>query len=777
MHIAVNLRTFFQGEIGGLENVVRHIVGGIAADQYSKRNPVTIFVHDTQARYVRLFAPHAHVISLADRTAEQTIEHELETGKYLLLFCPLLVLEPLAPKVPSVVCMPDLQHEVHPEFFTEDVLQWRRRSYRPSARNADAIVTISEHAKRTIIQKFGVKPSKVEVVYLDVDEEFRNESELDAVEAFRSLSLPKRYLYYPANFWPHKNHTNLLRAMPILAEVCPDLRLVLTGAQSTGVERVSKEIQNLGLEDRVRLLPYQLRSLVAEIYRHAQALVFVSKFEGFGIPLLEAFHTGTPVVASRSTSCPEIAGRAALLVDPDEPRDIAAAVRRVVDDPALCQNLVNAGKVRTESFSWERSVNQVLRLIDSVATRPTLPQRIEIQENPVVSIVTPSHNHARFLEKTIESVLTQDYPHIDYIVMDGDSTDGTPEILRKYASRLRYRSQADAGQADAINQGISMSSGPICAYLNADDTYLPGAVGRAVRYMLQSPAMAVVYGEGYYVDEQGDIIDRYPTYPFDPVFLTKNCYICQPSAFIRRSVFDEVGRLNPEQDYALDYDLWLRIAKRYPMLKVDDYLATSRMYGDNKTMANRRNVYMETISAVQHHHHYAPFDWVFGYASHLVNRKASFFAPPPPSRTQFALALLLGAYYNRRCFRRYFREWRAAYGLPWTFTGRWHDGWISKRYITDSRVVFNASQIVIKGKYPEFLPRDLTLGVWLNGRKLGWTRLGSYGDFTVRFDCPTSERGKEGCLEIRCNQTVRPRNGGDHRELGCLIDSVRFAES
>lgn len=122
---------------------------------------------------------------------------------------------------------------------------------------------------------------------------------------------------------------------------------------------------------------------------------------------------------------------------------------------------------------------------------------------PLVSIVTPSYNQGRYIEKTIRSVLNQDYPDLEYIVVDGGSTDHTLDILRKYEGRIRWVSERDGGQSEAVNKGFRMSRGEILGWLNSDDTYCPGAVRQAVTFLMEHPSVAMVYGDGYEIDEQG----------------------------------------------------------------------------------------------------------------------------------------------------------------------------------------------------------------------------------------------------------------------------------
>ena len=277
--------------------------------------------------------------------------------------------------------------------------------------------------------------------------------------------------------------------------------------------------------------------------------------------------------------------------------------------------------------------------------------------HPLVSVVTPSYNMAPFLEETILSVLNQDYPRIEYIVVDGGSTDGTLEILRKYEDRLRYVSEPDRGQTDAINKGFHLSSGNVFAFLCADDTYLPGAISTAVRRLVANPDYCGVYGEGYLTDENGANLGRYPTREFDPELLRTECFICQPAAFLWRQAFVDAGLMNVSLRNGLDYDLWIRLAKRHKLLKVDEYLATSRMHRGAKTLRERAAVFKASIDLLKVHYGYAPFSHIYGYCSALVDPRDGFFEPVPPSLFKYFLALLYGSFRNPRHLTRYWKEW------------------------------------------------------------------------------------------------------------------------
>jgi glycosyltransferase involved in cell wall biosynthesis len=281
-------------------------------------------------------------------------------------------------------------------------------------------------------------------------------------------------------------------------------------------------------------------------------------------------------------------------------------------------------------------------------------------DRPLVSIVTPTFNMARFLEQAIESVLGQDYPNLEYLVIDGGSTDGSLDILRKYEGKLCWHSGPDRGQTDAINRGFLQSRGDIFAFLCADDTYLPGAVSTAVRHMLANPGYAGVYGEGYLTDVAGNILGRYPSRPFDPELLKTECFICQPAAFLWREPFAEAGMLDVELRNALDYDLWIRLARRHRLLKVDDYLATSRMHRGAKTLGQRTAVYRAGINVVRRHYGYVPFPLIYGYSCSLLDKRDGFFEPVPASPAKYLLSLACGLFENRRHPLRFGREWLAA---------------------------------------------------------------------------------------------------------------------
>jgi len=279
---------------------------------------------------------------------------------------------------------------------------------------------------------------------------------------------------------------------------------------------------------------------------------------------------------------------------------------------------------------------------------------------PLVSIVTPTLNAAQYLDETIQSVLTQDYPNLEYLVMDGGSTDGTLGVVKRYAGRLRLRVEPDGGTADAIGKGFAAARGSVLAFLHADDAYRPCAVSAAMCALAAHPDVAVVYGEGDWVDERGEVIARYPTRAFDREILMRECCICQPAAFIRRSAFEAVGGLDPALHYAFDWDLWIRIAKSHEMVKIGESLATSRLHAASKSLAHPGAALAEAFGVLRRHCGYVPLPWIYRRSRSLLGKRVDFSLYEEPSRLGYLAALPLGLLHNARHPLRYAAEWAGA---------------------------------------------------------------------------------------------------------------------
>ena len=225
---------------------------------------------------------------------------------------------------------------------------------------------------------------------------------------------------------------------------------------------------------------------------------------------------------------------------------------------------------------------------------------------PSLSIVTPSYNQGRFLEGTIRSVLDQGYPSLDYLVMDGGSTDGSVEILRRYQGRLRFVSEKDEGQTAALNEGFRRTRGEILGWINSDDLYAPGAFEAVGRSFAANTNLEWLYGRCPIVDAAGRVIrplvTRYKElwarrYSYRRL-LVEN-FISQPAVFFRRRLFERVGPLETAYHFAMDYHLWLRMGEASPPAFLDRELAFFRISGENKTSRSYRESFREELDAAR----------------------------------------------------------------------------------------------------------------------------------------------------------------------------------
>ena len=208
---------------------------------------------------------------------------------------------------------------------------------------------------------------------------------------------------------------------------------------------------------------------------------------------------------------------------------------------------------------------------------------------PPVAIVTPSYNTGPFVGAAVKSVLDQDHLRVDYVVMDGGSTDNTVDVLRSFGPRLRWVSRRDRGQSDAINRGFAQTTGDVLGWLNSDDTYARGALRAAAEFFAAHPDVEMVYGDADFIDARGERIGRCAH--VEPTFsrrrLLHYCdFIVQPAAFFRRGAFEAVGGLDPTLNWAMDYDLWLKFAEaRFKVAYLPRVLANYRWLGDSKSAA------------------------------------------------------------------------------------------------------------------------------------------------------------------------------------------------
>ncbi len=248
-----------------------------------------------------------------------------------------------------------------------------------------------------------------------------------------------------------------------------------------------------------------------------------------------------------------------------------------------------------------------------------------VEALPKITIVTPSLNQSQYIEKAIDSVLMQEYPELEYIVVDGGSTDGTLEILRRFSDRIQWLSEPDRGQSNALNKGFRIATGEVVGYLNSDDLYEPGALSHAGAFFASHPRAAWLTGRCRNINSEGKeirrMIARYKDFwlPFrSRTILSVLNFISQPATFWRREVFEEIGYLDEALHYAMDYDYWLRIIGRYPLGYLPRTLACFRIHAASKTGATDHAQFDEELAIAKR---YIRSPWII--ALHTLHHHAA----------------------------------------------------------------------------------------------------------------------------------------------------------
>lgn len=772
MKLGINALGLYPGKIGGAEQYLRNILKEL--ESFQEIETYLFVIADAVATFQENERFHVVVVDLG-------YNHNVQLNGYILYyqidvwFCPFFHMIPSNCSIPNVTTIFDIQQDYFPENFDPHVLEERRRLTRETVSVTNKLLTISEYSKKTLVEKYHIEPEKIEVTYLDADASFNLPVDADHLEEIRS-TLPEQFILFPANMWPHKNHINLIKGFGIAKEKYNlPLHLVFTGAKERESRQIEQAIEQAQIRDFVDYLGYLPQDDMRYVFKCANMLAFPSRFEGFGIPLVEAMAAEIPIICSSVSSVPEIAGDAAVIFNEMDPEDIAEAIRRVYTDEALRKDLVEKGKQRRKDFSWEKCAEQTVEYLKGMYV-PRKVEKSRLSSHPKVSIITPSFNQGEYIADTIESVLNQTYDNIEYIVMDGGSTDETVEILQSYGDRIKWVSEKDGGQADAVNKGIRVATGEIIGWLNSDDTYYPDAVEKAVAALLSHPGVDMVYGEGDYIDRNGRVTGRYDTKLFDHAELANECVICQPTAFFTKEIVEKVGLLNADLQLCMDYELWMRIGREGTVMYMPERMATSRMYEENKTLSRRDEVYKECCAQLKKHYGYVPHSWIYGYADHLlstgrgINRKACY------------LALFLRYNYDRPgyfrdCFKRYLqiRKMRRSPVVQTSVVSndKYADGWISKTYKLVLECHAGEDELLVEGEHLLPFEEPFFLTVAVNGRKKDYS-LAEHGPFS--FILPIqAQPGDKLVVELTANQTYIPSEHGastDNRPLSVQIGKL-----
>jgi len=373
LRIGINALYLLPGKVGGSETYIRSLVRSLL--EIDRDNTYVFFINKESKGIFPESDPRVKIVLcpieainrpirilweqfiLPFQVKRHKVDVLLSAGMTAPFFCP----------VPSVLVIYDLQHINQPRNFPRLYLFFLKTILYLSAKSSNGIITISGHVKQDIIRHYTIKPERIMVGYLAVDQDLFFPIVSGDIGSIRTkYKLPEHYILYAAAFLPHKNHERLLQAFKEMHDTMPGMTLVLTGAWETGYDKTRNMIAALGLQNSVIMLGWLPFEVIPAIYRGAELFVYPTLHEGFGLPILEAMASGVPVVCSKIEPLIEVAGDAALFVDPYDHRDIAKGLSSALHDGDMRTRLIQKGLHRVRDFTWEATAQSTLLFLDRV---------------------------------------------------------------------------------------------------------------------------------------------------------------------------------------------------------------------------------------------------------------------------------------------------------------------------------------------------------------------------------------------------------------------------
>lgn len=387
-----------------------------------------------------------------------------------VLFCPMSAVNYSEAGIPVVSLIYDLQHEYYPQFFSLEELNHRKKFYREIAEQADYVVCISEYTKNSFVERLGFPEQRSVVVPISIQDRVSKLNEDQIKEIITRFGLlGKKYIYFPANFWPHKNHYMLFTAVAMLKNKHRDLdlHLCLTGSLLGKQEELKDILNQMGLKERVHHFGYVTDIEVAGLMSGSSALIFPSLFEGFGIPVAEAMAAGVPVLCSNNTSLPEVGGDAAIYFDPRKPEEIANKIYEIMVDDQLRTNLTKQGLVQIKRFNRDNMIEDYHRLLtkatngrhsrryvaEGIYADGWTGKRVDIYIGAL-----PEKNKVLYAELHLPSF----------------NPNKKVKLLIKNKTRIK-KLTLQSGETAIIKENLSEETAHI--YLEISDTFIPHAIG------------------------------------------------------------------------------------------------------------------------------------------------------------------------------------------------------------------------------------------------------------------------------------------------------------
>ena len=465
---------------------------------------------------------------------------------------------------PQITCFTILHDTIpflFPQYFAFPGSGWYIQ-LTDSINKNDFYFAVSEHTKRDFVHYVpSIDPDKVRVTHLAADARFcphTDPAELRKVKQKYHIPPEGKYLFSLCTLEPRKNLVRAVTAFINFIEKnhIDDLYYVLGGAAwDSFVGCMEREIPGFDRwAGRIIRAGYVADEDLPALYSHAEWFVYTSRYEGFGLPPLEAMQCGCPVIVSNNSSLPEVVGNAGIMIDCDSLEQHVQAYETYYYDVALKEQNSRKGLERARLFNWQGCVDSMVDFMEEVERRK--------QRQPLVTVVTVTHNlikggREETIRQCIESVRAQDYPHIEHIVMDGASTDGTLELLQEYASQgwIRVYSEPDKGIYDAMNKGIRKAQGEYVNFLNSDDYFhdLHG-VTASMECLMKSGA-DYSFADARAVEQNGNAF----LWKGDLSKLLTGEHYCHQTMWIKTEVLKQLGGFDLSYRVSADSDLMIRL--------------------------------------------------------------------------------------------------------------------------------------------------------------------------------------------------------------------------
>lgn len=399
------------------------------------------------------------------------------------------------------------------------------------------------------------------------------------------------------------------------------LKLVGLDQDHEGVGSVWKHLKKrlpASMRDRVEHLGGQPPEEVYRLMAESKAMLMPSEFESFGLVAVEAMLHGCPPLVTRGAATADVVPDARLIRERGSAEDFAAGLEALLGDEVSAGAAEFSSRVvahARDAFSPDRIVGDNIGLFDRlIAARRRKGRRpaVMAEEGPLVSVVVPNFNGARFLDETLRSIVAQDYPNLEVILVDGGSTDGSLEIAAAWPTVQLIRAP-DKGQAHAINRGLLRARGDILAYLNSDDVYRPGAIRTVVEHFQARPDARMICGAADYIGEDSQVVGKLIRPRFSGLQGVIRYWgwdrwhtVPQMSCFWRREVVERVGLFEAGLHYVMDLDYWIRSARLFDIVTVPETLAAFRLVAGTKTVSATDRMYAEEYATFRRYRHLLP---------------------------------------------------------------------------------------------------------------------------------------------------------------------------